>query len=149
MSFRFLRLSLNRPIRYRSIPADGSETAGIDGTIEDRADFYELEDLRIDGGMNGPDIRWPAAEGPRFRGAGPAAEGTAEIGQREIPPGEYALTQADGAADAGALAREFLREAWWRGVALRGPLVVRRVREDGKEALQILCPASFPVRPPD
>jgi hypothetical protein len=36
--------------------------------------------------------------------------------------------------------REYIRDAWWEGRKVGGKLYLRRVSEDGKKALQILCP---------
>jgi hypothetical protein len=154
MSFRLLKLTLTRPIRYRDIPPASIPGEAADEEIQDQADFYELDAIRIEDGLNGPSAAWPPARGPAHRCVAPepATGGEDKIGQRDIlpgeyalAPGEYALAQAPGDADPGALSREFFREAWWRGVALESPFIVRRVREDGKAALQLLCPARFPA----
>lgn len=36
--------------------------------------------------------------------------------------------------------REYIRDAWWEGRKAGGKLYLRRVCEDGKKALQLLCP---------
>ncbi len=70
--------------------------------------------------------------GGREAGTGPS--------RRELPRGAYAFMQWR-PADAGGLARGlewFAREAWWEGMAMEGPYMLRRLREDGKLATQVL-----------
>jgi hypothetical protein len=60
--------------------------------------------------------------------------------ERSLPAGRYLFLQfrpADRAELASGL-EWFAREAWWQGKRCSGPYFVRRVKEDGKLATQIL-----------
>jgi hypothetical protein len=100
----------------------------------------------------GPRMR-PSLPAPRFYGRGGAARaagagaaaaappaaprGTA---RREIPRGRYAFMQWR-PRDESELAEGlewFAREVWWERSAVEGPYIVRRLREDGALATQVL-----------
>lgn len=69
-------------------------------------------------------------------GRGAAAKGSSWA----IQPGTYLFMQyrPTGEADFLEGVEWFAREAWWEGEKARGPWLIRRLREDGKIATQIL-----------
>jgi len=103
--------------------------------------FDEAELVRFDPD-DGPHL---AAELPRpgFYGRS-ARPGTPACGtgteRRELPRGKYAFMQWR-AADEAELERGlewFARETWWERSETEGPYILRRIREDGKLATQVL-----------
>lgn len=99
-------------------------------------------------GPDGPSIDWEKRGPALFDGyaAGPLAPiapKTQGKGARPgyfLGPGDFAFRQLHDAKDE-ELGQEiecFLRDAWWEGRRLCGELILRRVPEDGKIALQII-----------
>lgn len=72
---------------------------------------------------------------PEFEGS---SKGRGE--EYELPAGRYAFMQARPADEAELLSflEAFARDAWWEGIKLEGPFFLRRLREDGRTAVQYL-----------
>jgi hypothetical protein len=132
------------------------------GESFDRVLVFALADVLIPSKDDGPHAAWPPARvlfnGSRLEGeaappgsggraeGGPGTAGTlgAEPAGFSIGLGECAFAQFPLDRDLGHCLEDFLREAWWRGIELEGPLVLRRIEEDGRASLQWICPAAFP-----
>lgn len=127
-------LHLHQDFYYRRLPTDKAlpEHSPSMETIE----LYELAP-RITTG----------SEGPRLSGSLPSPPLYARIGPKEDPEaadftlhaGEWLFRQREDAPDGemAPILEAFLRDAWWEGRRAGDTLIVRRVWEDGKTALQI------------
>jgi hypothetical protein len=92
---------------------------------------------------NGPKIV-PRLPTPGFYGrrnsTGGAVFGGAALERRELPRGRYAFMQWRADTDEELLLgmEWFARETWWEQLRGEGPCILRRLREEGKLASQML-----------
>jgi hypothetical protein len=139
MELRTLRL--RAPLEYaRKVPYDWPASSPAEGW-EDLATF---PNAIVDSGKDGPIVVSPLPS-PSFAGIArsPGDPFPAEAGEREtVPPGVYCFAQRKGVPETAeairALIEEFARDAWWERERCKGPVYVRRVREDGALAVQVL-----------
>lgn len=97
-------------------------------------DAEELVTFDID---EGPSLRRPL---PRPRYYGRKSSGGSTKPETVLGTGSYAFLQwrpSDEEELADGL-EYFARESWWERIDAKGPYIVRRVREDGKLATQVL-----------
>jgi len=82
----------------------------------------------------------PARECSTGSGDADPADAAGGAVRRELPRGKYAFMQWRPAdeADLRQGLEWFARETWWEGTATEGPYILRRLREDGKLATQVL-----------
>jgi hypothetical protein len=152
MAARILKLMLSRPLVFASHD---------DGAQDDTIEVFHLADaIRFD--EDGPHARSPLPQ-PFFRGcamqgieAMAGADSMKNVAQSDSPgmsdDGKiftigsivHALAQFQGYEDEASSLDAFVRDAWWAGIELCGPLALRRLREDGKDAMQWIAPAAFP-----
>lgn len=87
---------------------------------------------------DGPRLILPLAL-PRFHGHGGRAM-KSQGSPWAIPPGSYLFMQFRPRDEAEFLEglEWFAREAWWGGERMQGPWLIRRLREDGGLATQVL-----------
>jgi hypothetical protein len=131
-------LRLQKDIEYQPYEGDVPDEA------EEWAEFHDFKKIFTFKGPDGPEARPPSGDtliskACRLSSAAPRA---AQGGVTAIRAGDYLFRQLGRSSQAelqGAL-RDFVRDAWWEGKNIGGLLILRHVREDGKEALQILSP---------
>jgi hypothetical protein len=131
-------LRLLKDIEYQPYEGD------IPDEAEEWAEFHDFKKIFSLKGPDGPEALPPSkasliSKGCRLPGPDPSAargDGTA------IRAGVYLFRQLgrSGRAEPQAVLRDFIRDAWWEGKNIGELLILRHVREDGKEALQILSP---------
>ena len=140
-----LTLDLRAAIAYRDDGAPPGRSAPLAEGDEELLVFEEAELLRFDPD-EGPRARRPLPS-PSFRGlARPEALPRARSASpREgavftLERGRYLFAQFRPANAEELLegVEWFAREAWWEGCAAAGPYILRRLREDGRDAVQIL-----------
>ncbi len=130
---------MQKSLSYTPLTSDMREAA------EEWIEFHSFEGLFSLGGANGPTAGLPGPQSLIFRGlraqeeAGLKAE---SLGDTVLNSGTYLFRQAteDADFDLGRFLNDYLRDAWWEGRKISPPLAIRRVREDGKIALQLICP---------
>jgi len=144
MDTRILRLRLSRTLRYRR---------GAEG--DDAIEVYSIDHAMTED-EEGPPARAPRPPPSFTGGLDPAAadpSGSADPERTGPAPGgtdftlgsgPCAIAQFEGNADPESCLDAYLRDAWWAGIELHGPLILRRIREDGKEVFQWISPARFP-----
>jgi hypothetical protein len=129
------------PFTGKTLVPDGSGAlveAGLgEGMLEGEEELFlfdeeELIDFDPD---EGPSLRRPLPR-PRFYGRRPApvtAEG-------RLAAGTYAFLQWRPQDEEELLEgiEWFAREAWWQRAAMKGPYILRRIREDARLATQAL-----------
>jgi len=98
--------------------------------------FDEAELIAFDPD-DGPTLRRPLPK-PRFYGRRRSA--SVERPGRSLAAGTYAFLQWRPSGEEGLLEglEWFARESWWESRDLSGPYILRRVREDGRLATQVL-----------
>ena len=139
------RLRLFAPLRYRRIRPSDAGGFPFPSRLEPRAGDEELA-------LYAPEsVILPTAEdGPHAASALPAPEVLAsslpaDCGpsgvkpEVELSPGVYGFLQgsASNEDELRALLDGFARQAWWERFEGQGPLIVRRVFEDGRWAVQV------------
>jgi hypothetical protein len=162
--FELLTLDLRSPLEYRGLenpPLSGAPLSGSfpmpvaeDALLELRLGcdmtegeeevfLFDEEDLVDFDPDEGPKLRRPLP-GPRFYGRRPAPGkdlvGGAALPAAKLEGGNYSFLQWR-PRDESELAEGlewFARESWWERSGARGPYILRRVREDGKLATQVL-----------
>lgn len=115
-----------RPFPRRESPAEGDEEIAL----------YGPDSLvRFDPG-DGPRIL-PSLPRPDASGSGPSGTGGPE--QITLAPGAYGFLQGRASTEAEwlALVEDFARQVWWERIECAGPVILRRVREDGAWAAQV------------
>jgi hypothetical protein len=156
--FELLTLDLRSPLAYSGLENPPIAGAPLSGTVLLPAASGSLLELGLGAGMgegeeelflfdeeelvgfdpdDGPGLRRPLPR-PSFYGRRPAPAGAAR--GAELAAGSYAFLQWRPRDEEELLIglEWFAREAWWEGAAARGPYVLRRVREDGRLATQVL-----------
>lgn len=159
-TYSLLVLDLRTPVPYTGVenpPLTGAPLEGsvmipmTDGGIvecpvgdalkEDEEELFLFDEAEL--------IRFDPDDGPRlatdfprpgFYGRNAPRHGQAGAEGRELARGTYAFMQwrpADAAELLGGL-EWFARETWWERSRTEGPYILRRLREDGKLATQIL-----------
>lgn len=91
-----------------------------------------------DGPRLAAELPSPGFYGRSARQGGPSGRAAPE--RRELPRGKYAFMQwrPARAAELSLGLEWFARETWWERSEAEGPYILRRIREDGKLATQVL-----------
>lgn len=128
-----LVLRLQRPLPYLRRPASELQEA------VDSVEIHRFSDLFDFSGDAGPEARLPGA-GSLLDSGSAAREG--EEASFALEAGSYLFRQERilPGFDLRAALREYVRDAWWEGRKTGDRLILRRVREDGKLSVQMLCP---------
>jgi hypothetical protein len=100
--------------------------------------LFDEEDLVAFDPDEGPSLRRPLPR-PRFYGRKPPRP-EASPATMLLKQGNYAFLQwrPRDEAELEEGIEWFVREAWWQRVGASGPYILRRVREDGRLATQVL-----------
>lgn len=147
-----LRLDLHSTLHFRAMEAGESGAAAIWPLppLEEGAEelfAFDAGEAVVDHGDEGPTILRPLPAA-RFHGRGvrASAVGVGEGGDaaagapHRLDAGEYAFVQFQAAGQEELLEamNDFVRDCWWEGLRVEGPLYLRRIGEDGSTALQLL-----------
>lgn len=139
------RLRLFAPLRYQSIRPSDAGGFPFPSRPEPRAGdeelaLYEPESVILPTTEDGPHAA-PALPMPKVLASNLHADGGASDSKPdvELSPGVYGFLQgsASDEDELRALLDGFARQAWWERFEGQGPLIVRRVFEDGRWAVQV------------
>ena len=152
-----LKLNLLKPLEWSTHLADASGMGTLASALEsaehapDGAETimsWSIEAIVKDDDDNGPIVWRPLPEPVRVAcsGYGSTPAGNISPMDERLESGSYQFTQMrPRASGASARAEElanaiewFVREAWWTGAQLEGPLFIRLVSEDNDTALQVI-----------
>jgi hypothetical protein len=156
--FELLTLDLRSPLAYSGLENPPIVGAPLSGTVllpsapgsllelglgadmgegDEELFLFDEEELVGFDPDEGPSLRRPLPR-PRFYGRRPAPAGAAP--GAELAAGGYAFLQWRPRDEEELLIglEWFARQAWWERTAARGPYILRRVREDGRLATQVL-----------
>ncbi len=144
MDARILRLRLSRPLRYLrgAVDVDVIQVYPLDRTMakDDEGPHARspLPSPVFTGGLEVSAADQPTPADPG--GTRASNDGTSFT----IGTDPCAIAQFDGNVEPESCLDVYLRDAWWAGIELLGPLILRKLREDGREVFQWISPATFP-----